>query len=50
MWLDFMFEGIKNFAGEIIGVLLLIFAVKYFPSLRSLFMKAKSLKENDTDM
>ena len=46
--LEFIAEGFKKFAGEIIGVLLLVIALKSFPCLRSLFTAAKNLKEDDT--
>ena len=33
MWYEFLLEGLKNFAGEIIGTLLLIFVLWAFPGL-----------------
>ena len=49
MWFEFLLEGLKKFAGEIIGTLLLIFVLWAFPGLRSLFMKYKSPKKNDNE-
>ena len=37
MWYEFLLEGLKKFAGEIIGVLLLVAFLYFFPNLRSLF-------------
>lgn len=47
MWLDFIIEGLKNFAGEIIAVVLLIVALRYFRGLRRLFIKAKGLRGDE---
>ncbi len=45
---EFLFEGLKKFAGEIVGVVLLVVALRYIPGLRALFTRAKTLKEDDT--
>ena len=37
MWHKFLLEGLKKFAGEIIGVLLLVAFLYFFPNFRSLF-------------
>ena len=39
MWFEFLLEGLKKFAGEIIGVVLIVLALKYVPGVRSLFSK-----------
>ena len=49
MWYKFLFEGLKNFAGEIIGVILFTLVLWVFPGLRSLFTKYKNLKKDDND-
>ncbi|MBR0278696.1 MAG: hypothetical protein IJQ75_01780, partial [Synergistaceae bacterium] len=49
MWFEFLLEGLKNFAGEIISFLLFIFVMWQFPLLRSLYEKYKKLKKNDND-
>ena len=43
MWFDFIVEGLKKFAGEIIGAVLIIVALRFFPKLKSLFTKAEDL-------
>ncbi len=48
MFYDVVLEGLKKFAGEIIGVILLIVAWRIFPGLRKLFGQYNSLK-NDSD-
>ena len=50
MWLEFLIEGLKNFAGEIIGVLLFTFVLSMFPGVRKLFTKYRELKKDDDDM
>ena len=46
MFYDVILEGLKKFAGEIIGVILLIVAWRIFPGLRKLFGQYESLKNN----
>ena len=47
MFFEIIFEGIKQFAGEIIGVLLFIVAWKMSPRFRSLFGQYNKLKDNN---
>ena len=47
MFFEVILEGIKKFAGEIIGVLLCIVALRMFPRLRSLFGQYNKLKDNN---
>lgn len=49
MWFEFLLEGLKNFAGEFIGIVLFTAALWAFPGLRNLFTKYKSLKKDDND-
>ena len=49
MWYEFLLEGLKKFAGEIIGLALIAFALWAFPGLRSLFTKVKKLKKDDAE-
>ena len=46
MFLEVILEGVKKFAGEIIGVLLLVIALKKFNWIRSLFGEYKNLQED----
>ena len=46
MFYEVILEGIKKFAGEIIGVVLLIIVLKKFNWLRSLFGEYKNLTED----
>ena len=48
MFYDVILEGLKKFAGEIIGVILLIAAWRIFPGLRKLFGKYNSLKDSES--
>ncbi|MBQ7733850.1 MAG: ankyrin repeat domain-containing protein [Synergistaceae bacterium] len=47
MFYDVVLEGLKKFAGEIIGVILLIVAWRIFPGLRKLFGQYNSLKDSE---
>ncbi|MBR0168059.1 MAG: hypothetical protein IJQ08_05265, partial [Synergistaceae bacterium] len=49
MWYEFWLEGLKKFAGEIIGTLLFIFVMWAFPWLRDKYKKLKK-SDNDTDV
>ncbi|MBQ7216251.1 MAG: hypothetical protein IJS39_09745, partial [Synergistaceae bacterium] len=49
MWLEILLEGLKKFAGEIIGVVLLVVVLGTFPSVRSWFTKYKKLKKGDDE-
>ena len=46
MFYEFVLEGLKKFAGEIIGLVLLIVALKKFKWIRSLFGEYRNLKED----
>ena len=46
MFYEIMLEGGKKFAGEIIGVLLLVIVLEKFNWIRSLFGEYKNLKED----
>ncbi|MBQ7577778.1 MAG: ankyrin repeat domain-containing protein [Synergistaceae bacterium] len=46
MFYEIVLEGMKKFAGEILGVVLLIAALKKFKWIRSLFGEYKNLKED----
>ena len=49
MFYEVILEGMKKFAGEIIGVVLLIVALKKFKWIRSLFGEYKNLKEDSSN-
>ena len=49
MWYEFLLEGVKKFAGEIIGIILFTVVLSFFPGLRDLFRKYKKLKKDDAD-
>ena len=46
MFYEIMLEGVKKFAGEIIGVLLLVIVLKKFNWIRLLFGEYKNLQED----
>ncbi len=46
MFYEIMLEGVKKFAGEIIGVVLLVIVLKKFNWIRSLFGEYKNLQED----
>ncbi|MBR1657225.1 MAG: hypothetical protein IJ697_02000 [Synergistaceae bacterium] len=48
MWKECIVEGLKKFAGEIIGVLLLVLVLWAFPSVRELFREYENLKEHNS--
>ena len=50
MFYEVMLEGLKKFAGEIVGVLLLVAAWRVFPGLRKLFGQYESLKSKHPAM
>ena len=49
MWYEFLLEGLKKFAGEIIGIVLITVVLSMFPGLRNLFTRYKKLKKEDAD-
>ena len=49
MFYEIVLEGMKKFAGEILGVVLLIAALKKFKWIRSLFGEYKNLKEDSSN-
>ena len=49
MFYEFVLEGLKKFAGEIIGLVLLIVALKKFKWIRSLFGQYDKLKDDSNN-
>ena len=50
MGIKFLFEGLKNFAGEIIGLILIAIFWRMFPRLRDWLSKLKKDDADDTDV
>ena len=49
MWVEFVLAGVKKFAGEIIGLILLAIFWRMFPRLRDWAMKYKTPTKDNAD-